>query len=788
MVAWEDIMLRYDKGIGEYQNWILCEDKFDSRHQGKCESIMALGNGYLGVRSALEETYVGQTRNFFVAGTYNRFHPEEVTELPNAADFTEMQIYLDSELFTMDTGKVAEYSRCLNLKDAELVREVLWISPAGKEYKLVFKRFVSLEDLHVIAFKLTVIPMSGDAAIRIKTGLDGRMTNSGSQHFSEGDKRVYEKNFMQLVQTTTESHIDFVINCSCKVYSEDNPAMAVSEAAEYGVERRKIYGVYEFEAKKDMGITFEKYVTAFTSRDKEYVDNYDLEALKKHCLKHLKNTSVLGYDRIFAGSRDKWNAYWDEVRIDIESRNSEDILALRFAQYHLLIATPVHDERFSIGAKGLTGEGYKAHVFWDTEMFMLPYFQFSWPQISRQLLAYRYNNLEGARRKAREYGYEGAMYPWETAFTGDEETPEWAALNILTGKPTRVWAGIKEHHITADIAYTVWQYYLSSGDYDFMEKSGYEMIFDCAWFWCSRLYWNADKERYEIRDVIGPDEYTEHVNNNAYTNYMAHYVISVALRLYDMLRSDRPSVFELLDGKLGLSGRYDTYKSAAEKLYLPAADEAGIIPQDDTFRSKKEIDISKYRCHDIKQSILLDYSRKQIVDMQVLKQADVVMLLCTLRKLFDIKTMKASWEYYEERTIHDSSLSSAIHSIAACYSGNISGAYSCFRDACRIDMGQNPVSSNNGIHAAAMGGIWMAAVMGFGGLFNNEGQLELDPVLPEEWTRLSYSLHWQGRKIRVEITNNIIALTSQSQGETPVKVYGHDFILRDKLVVATGEV
>ena len=781
-------MLRYDKGIGEYQNWVLCEDKYDTRYQGKCESIMALGNGYLGVRSALEETCVGQTRNFFVAGTYNRFHPVEVTELPNAADFTEMQIYLNSELFTMDTGRVVEYARYLNLKEAELTREVLWKNPAGEAFRLVFKRFVSLADLHVIAFKLSVTPMDGDARVRIRTGIDGRMTNSGSQHFSEGEKRVYDKKFMQLVQTTTESHIDFVINCSCKAYMWDNPEPAAAEAFEYGVERRKIYGLYEFEAKKDMGITFEKLAVVFTSRDKEYIQSYKLEELKRHSMAYLKNIVSLGYDKLFAKSRDKWAAYWDEVKIDIESSRHEDILALRFAQYHLFIATPVHDERFSIGAKGLTGEGYKAHVFWDTEMFMLPYYQYNVPQIARQLLAYRYNNLEGARNKAKEYGYEGAMYPWETAFTGQEETPEWAALNVMTGKPTRVWAGIKEHHITADIAYMVWQYYLSTGDSEFMEKCGYEMIFDCAWFWCSRLTWNEEQRRYEIRDVIGPDEYTEHIDNNAYTNYMAHYVISTAVKLYDTMRREQPSLFILLDEKLNLSGRYDTYMAKADMLYLPKEGKNGVIPQDDTFLGKKEIDIDKYRYDNIKQSILLDYSRSQIVDLQVLKQADVVMLLCTRRKLFDAGAMRASWEYYEKRTIHDSSLSSAIHSLAACCFNNTDGAYSFFKDACSIDMGQNPVSSNTGIHAAAMGGIWMTVVTGFGGFFNNEGQLELDPMLPEEWTRLSYSIYWHGRRIRVEASKDNVVIASICQGETLLKVYGREYKLRDKLVIDRGEV
>ncbi len=778
-------MLSYEKGIGEYKDWILCEEKPDLRHQGKCESIMALGNGYLGLRSAYEESYVGQVRNLFVAGTFNKSTPGEVTELPNAADVTEMQIFLNGEQFTMNTGAVVSYARCLNLKDGELTREVIWQSTAKETYRLLFRRFVSIEDLHTIAFKVTIEPLTGDARIRVKTGISCRMTNSGSQHFREGDKQVYDKRFMQLVQITTESGIDFVTGCSCSMASGGS---LIHEAEEFGVERRKIFGIYSLDAEKNQGVTFEKIVNIFTSRDQEERDNYSLKKLKAKALAHLKNISLQNYDTLLDRSKKEWKAYWEAVEISIESQNSEDLLTLRFAQYHLLIMTPRHDRRFSIGAKALSGEGYKGHVFWDTEIFMLPYFQYSMPQVARQLLMYRYENLEGARSKAAKYGYQGAMYPWETAFTGEEETPDWAALNILTGKPTRVWSGEKEHHITADIAYSLWQYYLSTDDFAFMRDYGSELLFECAWFWCSRLQWNRQLERYEIRDVIGPDEYTEHIDNNAYTNYMAHYVIEAAVRLYELLQSEHAGLFEALDAKLKLQERYDVYRKALEKLYLPTPDADGVIPQDDTFLNKKEIDIAEYRESALKQSILLDYSRNQIVDLQVLKQADVVMLFYTLKRLFDRQTIEAGWKYYEPRTIHDSSLSSAIHSIVAAYFGDTADAYRFFKEACRVDMGQNPISSNTGIHAASMGGIWMMTVFGFGGVYNNEGSLELNPQLPEAWSRLSFSFYWKSKKIMVRVTRDEIFIASDSCEEIPMKVHGRDYALKGRLILKQREV
>jgi len=767
-------MLIYDKGIGEYKDWILCEGQFDSKHQGKCESIMTLGNGYLGLRAALEESYVGQTRNLFVAGTFNRFHPDEVTELPNAADIAEFQIHLNSEPFTLDCGDVLEYSRYLNLKEGELVRDILWRSPKGETFRLQFRRFVSLEDLHTIAFKIEIVPLTCDAHITIKTGIDGRMTNSGSQHFREGDKQVYDRNYMQLVQTTTESDIDFVLNSCC--------LGSMMEEAEFGVERRRIYGTYELYGQKDSKVCFEKLANIFTSRDKES-SGKDIEDLKTSSLKHLQKASKLGYNGLFAASKVKWADYWSEVNIELDSENHEDLLAVRFAQYHLLIMTPIHDCRYNIGAKGLSGEGYKGHVFWDTEIFMLPYFQYNMPQAARQLLLYRYNTLDGARNKAVKFGYKGAMYPWETAFSGEEETPEWAALNIMTGKPTRVWAGLKEHHITADIAYAVWQYYLTTNDVDFMERYGYEMIFECAWFWCSRVYWNAERDRFEIRDVIGPDEYTEHIDNNAYTNYMAHYVVSLALSIYEELQGKNKALLHELNMRLDLSNRYETYRLVSRKLYLPAPNAEGILPQDDTFLSKGEIDISKYRTNNLKQSILLDYSRSQVIDLQVLKQADVVMLFHTLRKLFDIDIIKKGWSYYESRTIHDSSLSCAVHGLVAAYSGNKEAAYSFFKEASMIDMGQNPISSNAGIHAASMGGIWMMVVLGFGGVYHDEGVLELNPMLPDVWSKLSFNIIWQSKKLHIEITKNETIVSADRATPCKIRVRGKEYELGNKLIV-----
>lgn len=772
-------MLNYNLGIGQAMNWIIEETNFNERYQGKCESVMAIGNGYMGLRSVTEESYIGQTRNLFISGTYNKFDEKEVTELPNAADITEMVLYINDELFSLKGSNVREYSRQLNLKTGELSRELVWEDNKGENYKLIFRRFISLDDLHFIGIKIEIIPLTANANINIKTGINARQTNSGSQHFHDGDKRVYENKYMQLVQTTTQSKIDFVINSMVRIYINDKEQESKSI---YSLERRSIYSNSQITLNKGESLTIEKYINVFTSLDSD-IKKSDLEELKKVSLDHIIKNNILNYEGLYNKSISKWSEYWKNAAIDIETKNDFDQLSVRFAQYHLIIMTPFHDERYSIGAKALTGEGYKGHVFWDTEIFILPYFQYTFPLIAKKILKYRFNTIDGARNKAKKFGYSGAMYPWETAFTGEEETPEWAAINVMTGKAAKIWSGLKEHHITADIAFAIWNYYLSTNDEEFLSLYGGEIIFECAEFWYSRLEWNEDSKMYHINDVIGPDEYTEHINNNSYTNYMAHLTIKISIELYEFSISKLGINFSHLKERLQLKERIDRYRTVVDRIYLPRPNEFGIIPQDDTFLTKDCISIEKYKNSDQKQSILKDFTREQVVNLQVLKQADVVMLLYLLRNRFDKNVIRASFEYYEKRTIHDSSLSAATHSIVANDLNFTETAYKFFREASEIDLGFNLNSSDEGIHSASMGGIWMAVVMGFAGFSNEMGTLNINPNIPKAWEKLSFNICWKGEKLSFIITKQLVKITKISEDIINITILGEIYTLSNELIV-----
>ena len=434
--------MKYDFDLGnpEYKNWIVSEDKFDPRFLGKGEAVLSLGNGYMGIRSATEERYIGETRNLFVAGTFNKFAENEVTELPNAADVLWMDFTLNGEVFNLKDGKIHEYHRYLNLKDAQLVRRIKWESEKEELFEFAFLRFVSLADRHTIVSRVIITPLSKDADIAIVSGINGQMTNSGVQHFEEGERRFFDKKYMRLVKKTTESKIDFVLH-GTHTFKLGETVIDPPEAHIQMGRRQILMNYHPTAVKKDEHFVITKFSNIFTSRDNDLPFPYSLEALKDHALDHIKKISDIGHCALLKAHKKEWaERVWDVAPIVIDSYNGFDQLAVRFAQYHLTVMTPAHDNRMNIGAKGLSGEGYKGHTFWDTEIFILPYFIYQMPNVARSLLEYRYNTLGGAHKKAKENGYLGAQFPWESAWMDDGEvTPVWGSADIVTGEATKIW-------------------------------------------------------------------------------------------------------------------------------------------------------------------------------------------------------------------------------------------------------------------------------------------------------------------------------------------------------------
>lgn len=767
--------------------WIIGEKAFDSRYLGKCESVMCLGNGYMCIRSAAEEAYLGETRDFFVAGTFNKFDEHEVTELPNAADVIHLPIEVNGQEFSLEKGKIHGYSRELNLKTGELVRTVEWEAPAGERLKLEFRRIVSMKELHTAAQKVTVVPLNGDVRLKFRPGIDGSVTNSGVQHFSEGDKRFYEGRFMQSCQTTTESKIHFVFTQACG-FRADGAPYEMDQLIQ--MDRRKISCVYACSLPAGKELVMEKISNVYTSRDKE-MEGKTMEQLQLVGLEALKQSAAAGYDMLAQESAAAWaERVWNRTPVMIQSENPMDQLAVRFAQYHLYVMTPAHDNRMNIGAKGLSGEGYKGHTFWDTDIFALPYFTFTDPKTARSLEEYRYLSLPGAHKKAAENGYEGAQFPWESAWLDDGEvTPVWGAADIVTGQPTKIWSGFIEQHITADVAYGVWQYYMVTGDQDFMDRYGYELLMDTALFWASRLEWSGEDGLYHINDVVGPDEYKEHADDNAFTNYMAHWNIGIAIRYYYELKEQKPQIFARLNAKMGLDHACQVWKERQELIYLPKPrPEDLVVAQDSKYLTYPVIDLAKYKEAGEVGTLFQEYNLEQVNRMQVSKQADIMILFFLMEDLFPLDVKRANWDYYEPKTLHDSSLSLSTHVILASDMKDKKLAYELFQRAVRIDMGENMKSSDAGIHAASIAGIWQSTVYGFGGVRMLNGELRVCPRLPEVWSSLEFSIYWHGQKLEIRMNHQTVCIKNITGTKTvEVEIYGNKHQILDELTVNYDE-
>ncbi|MHC5408130.1 glycoside hydrolase family 65 protein [Listeria seeligeri] len=713
----------------------IIEKEFAIDYLNKYGSQMTIGNGYLGIRGALEEDYPEQVRGMYVAGIYNRPSGSTSSELVNLPDVTRFHLTLDGEVFSMLTGTIHSYERYLDMNTGELIRKITWENSAHKKYQINFRRFVSKVAKHLIAAKLEVTPLTGDMKVKVRTGIDGQQTNFGTQQLKELSLRIFDEERMVGEYQTIESKQQIVV------------ATKVTAKGAFTAKNRQLMTAVEQNVAANETFTLEKISSVNTSLSK--MD----EVLPNTTYLELKKETDLA-----------WEKFWKQTGVEIKSTNTFDQFALDFASYHLEIMTPKDDIRCSVGAKGLTGEGYKGHVFWDTEIFILPFFLYNQPKIAKQLLQYRYLHLKEAQEKALENGYKGALYPWESAFSGVEETPEFAAINIRTGTRQKVASAISEHHLVADIAFAVCEYAAATKDTAFMMNCGAEMLLETAEFWISRT--TNRNGRLEILDVIGPDEYTEHIDNNAYTNYMAYFNVKKAM---EWNKENQP------------------FQKRAEKflanLYLPVANESGLIPQDDTFLQKDWINLDKYKANQGTQGILLDYSRQEVNELQILKQADLVMLFYLLPATFETKVMKRNLDYYEKRTIHDSSLSKAIHAIVENRIGDRKQAYQFFQEACLIDLGTEPHSSDDGLHAAALGAIWLAVIFGFAGIDTRGELLQITPNLPDAWQSLTFEFVWKGERIGFKITPKTLELSKTTTSVLELIINGEKHSFTDKLTI-----
>jgi trehalose/maltose hydrolase-like predicted phosphorylase len=477
----------------------------------------------------------------------------------------------------------------------------------------------------------------------------------------------------------------------------------------------------------------------------------------------------VGWRKVLQEHEAAWSDRWRSSDILVGGDPTSE-QALRFAVYHLNSAANPADERVSIGARGLTGDDYHGHVFWDTEIYLLPFFIFTWPEAARALLMYRFRTIDGARQKAAQMGWRGAMYAWESADTGGEATPE--QVVCPDGQIVDILCGKLEQHITADIAYAVWQYWQATEDVDFLLEAGAEILLETGRFWSSRAQPEADGFCH-IRDVIGPDEYHEHIDDNAYTNVMARWNIRRALEVAAVLRERWPDRWGRLSCRLGLD---DTelvrWRTVAETMVTGWNSQTGLFEQFAGFFGLEEIDLASYAGRSVPMDVVLGRERTQ--RSKVIKQADVVALVGLLPEEFPGDSGRANFRYYEPRCSHGSSLSGAMHGLVAARLGESDLALRYFQHAVAIDLADNHTAIAGGLHMAALGGTWLIAVFGFAGLSLRSDGIAFNPKLPTSWRTLKFAIEWRGRRLRIGIDGVEKILHATLEAGDPTAVFVND--------------
>jgi kojibiose phosphorylase len=723
-------------------SWRVIEAQFDPLQQHLFETIFTTGNGILGTRGTFEEGYPDQRQATFIHGIWDDV-PLVFTELANTFDWTAFDIWVNGQPFRMDQGSISHYARHLDMKRGELQRRLCWTPPIGPPVEIRFTRFASLANEHAVAIRLQLTALEGDATVAVRARLHGHVENEGILHWRQMEQGEDHGAAFLMAQTRRDQH---AVTEAMRVDQPDRQT-EVRYSDSPGSPGLRM----EMTLEPDQAWTIDKVVAIYTDRDG--VD------MRRAALIGVHSLAKQGFAKLQQENQEAWRLFWHDSDVIIEG-DFEAQQAIRYSLFQLRIAAPRHDDRVSIGAKSLSGFGYRGHVFWDTEIFMLPFFIFTQPALARNLLMYRWHTLPGARRKAAGGGFAGAQFAWESAETGDEVTPRWVlppfeGLRWPAGdtRLIRIWCGDIEVHISADIAYAIWQYWLITGDDAFMRSYGAEIILETACFWESRVEPDAHEPGlFSISNVIGPDEYHDHVDNNAYTNRMVAWHLQRALEILTWLESNAPQRADALKVSLNLSpDRLAQWREISGNMLILHNLESGLIEQFSGFFGLAEVEWERYEGRTASLQSLLGIEGANA--RQVLKQPDVILLLCLLREHYGLKEWQANWDYYVPRTDHSygSSLGPAIHAWAACIMEQPQLAYDFFMLAARADLDDRRGNSGDGIHAASAGGVWQALVFGFAGLRVRGAEYTTKPSLPSHWKRLAFKFYLHGQQHEVDL-------------------------------------
>ena len=749
-------------------SFLLKTEGFSPENLSLEETLFHCANGYVGIRGNIDEGAPegsSSIRGTYINGFFDTHpinHPEKLFGFPvigermlNVTDVQQLDLIVNGETVRPDPERISGWRRELDMRRGICSRSYSWKGSSGRRLDVETRRLASFHHTEYIAMEYRLTALD-DLTLDLTSRLNGRVENfsdpddprvSGEGFRSlEVEKASIDRGILEMVSRTKGTGLRLQVKSRHRLHrgSGKTPAAGtVDPAAIDGRERIGLNWSIELEAGET--VILEKISRFRDSR--RYGDGFETAGSR---------ADSLLFDGFAALQQEYLDRFWEDADVVIEG--DEHILAgLRYSLYGLL-QSGSKDAAAGIPAKGLSGEGYEGHYFWDTEIYMFPFFLHTSPELALRLLEFRCETLPAARQQARNLGHrKGAAYPWRT----------------IAGRECSAYypSGSAQYHINADIAHSIRQYVDATGDTGFLRDKGAEVLFETARIWMELGNFASDG-RFHIHGITGPDEYTCLVSDNYFTNRMAGENLSYAVEVHEQLSGEFRRDVD--------SDEAREWRRAADRMFLPFDESLGINPQDATFLSKPEWDFEARRPAG---PLLLHYHHMTLSRYQVCKQADTILAYMLLGGE-DPEVMRRSYDYYEKRTTHDSSLSYAAFAIMAARLGDAEKALGYFRENASLDLDNSHGNTRDGIHAANMGGAWATVVQGFGGFFADGGQPSFSPILPPSWKSLTYRIRWRKASITVTAAHDTVSLTLNGGPETEVEVYGKRLVLKDTLSAA----
>ena len=734
-----------------YSPWDITETSLNRDNNYRNETIFSLGNGYLGTRGTFEEHYnfsenEGMEGNFINGfyesepiryGEFNYGFPRKSQSMLNVTNAKIIRLFIDDEEFHMFHGKITEYRRNLSLKEGLLERSCIWETKTGKRIQITIKRLVSFTHSHLLSILYQIKPLNFSGSVQIISQIETDICNHTSatnpliDYGPYGTSLLLDETEVSDSSLTTISHVK-------------NNGFYLFTGCCHSFDRHTVINTTVWDTKApNPGITYTLEVVQgqTSSMTKQIIyDTHtsDREQCKNAGIQLLQESAAFSFPELAEQQKKFLEQFWEKADIIIDGDSSVQ-QGLHFNLFHILQATG-RDGLTSIGAKGLSGEGYEGHVFWDTEMYIIPFYTHTYPELAKNLLLYRYHCLDAARQHARELGHKaGALYPWRT-INGNEASAYYPL-------------GSAQYHINSDIAYALNQYGQITGDNNFMYDYGLEILCEISKVIAEVGHFSPYKDnQYVISCVTGPDEYNAIVDNNFYTNLGARETLKYTLYWLDSFKNNQEESYYSFINKMNLTDSdFMLWKKIIGNMYLGYDSNLDIYIQDDTFLQKKPWDAETDS--DKKKSLLyVNFHPLYVFRHQMCKQADTPLALLLFNHLFSKEELRKNYEFYYPKTIHHSSLSQCIYAIIESRLGKHESAYQNFITSARMDLDDYHNNVYAGIHGANMAGTWMILTYGIAGMNTTDGKLHFCPYLPDTWKSYSFKIKYHGSALKITVT------------------------------------